>query len=57
MYGDIAVTSLVESHGREGVLSDAFAAAGKDIVPHYVPFDVHKECKGMRYEKLDLLLD
>ena len=59
-YGDATVVSLVEQEGREGIIGREFrerlsALSSSKII--YREFDVHRECKGMKYENIKKLID
>ncbi|CAG8671350.1 3024_t:CDS:10, partial [Racocetra persica] len=58
-YGHTNCINLVESHGREAIIGTAFREAiqnlgNKNI--EYVEFDFHKECRGMKYENISMLV-
>lgn len=59
MYGNQIVIHLANKHGYESPLADAFA---KHIVQlddtrvRYIHFDFHKECSGMRWDRIELAL-
>ena len=60
IYGEQVIVNLVDQKKWEGELEvnlkDLVASARlKDV--HYVAFDFHKECKGMRYDKLSILMN
>jgi len=58
-YQNIVCISLVNNKGVEKPLAVEFEnqsrAHASDNVK-FVPFDFHKECKGMKYENIDLVL-
>lgn len=65
-YGSIQVASLVDKHGTEVSIGQAYenhvnslneggGINGKPIAFEW--FDFHKVCKGMRFDKVSLLLD
>lgn len=65
-YGQIQITSLVEKHGPEAIVGDAYAAntehlnemigtSGNPIGFEW--FDFHAMCRGMKYENVSLLID
>jgi hypothetical protein len=61
-YGKpLVLISLVETAGRESKLGEAFGQTvsklSDDLPVDYFPFDMHLECRGMRYEKLSGLMD
>eukprot|EP00892_Ulva_mutabilis_P011567 jgi/Ulvmu1/8783/UM048_0038.1 len=58
-YGAITAVNLVNSHGTEGKLSAAYAAA-VNALPSEIPFtittfDFHKECGATNYQNLSKL--
>lgn len=59
-YGQSVIcVSLVETSGREGIISKAFRRyinELQDINMRYHEFDVHLECRGMKYENIEKLL-
>ncbi|PPJ49710.1 hypothetical protein CBER1_02894 [Cercospora berteroae] len=65
-YGDIQAASLIDKHGTELNIGTAYEEAakklnesdgidGKPLSFHW--FDFHGECKGMRFDKVNLLID
>lgn len=59
-YGGIVAVSLVDLHGSESVLADAFVrhfeldvkgAFDEQVTPTLVAFDFHKHCGGKDYER------
>jgi hypothetical protein len=65
-YGNLAADSLVDKHGNEAIVGDAYAKCidrlnqeggidGKKVSFEW--FDFHAACKGMHYENVSLLLD
>lgn len=65
-YGSIQVTSLVEKHGPEAIVGDAYeanmkrlneniGASGKAIGFEW--FDFHAMCRGMKFENVSLLMN
>ncbi|SPO44498.1 related to SAC1 - Phosphatidylinositol phosphate phosphatase [Moesziomyces antarcticus] len=71
-YGSITCINLAEQGGKEGAISKAYRAAAEklrdeDVAEgstktwdrkqlHYVDFDFHKECSGMRFENVAKLI-
>jgi hypothetical protein len=54
--------SLVESEGRESLVGEQFGKYARSLETEskdlkFVEFDIHKVCKGMKFENLKLLLD
>lgn len=64
-YGDIELVNLVNQKGYEQPVKEGFerAMALTAMDPklaqhcHYLYFDFHAECKGMRFDRISLLLD
>eukprot|EP00271_Cylindrocystis_brebissonii_P019658 TRINITY_DN6095_c0_g1_i1.p1 TRINITY_DN6095_c0_g1~~TRINITY_DN6095_c0_g1_i1.p1 ORF type:complete len:595 (-),score=105.56 TRINITY_DN6095_c0_g1_i1:902-2686(-) len=57
-YGPVLVLDLVNQTGSEAKLGTLFGVAVdalKDEELTYHAFDFHKECKNMRYDRLDML--
>jgi hypothetical protein len=57
-YGKQVLVNLLDQKGHEQKLVDTFFQTVKnanDSQLRYEPFDFHKECKGMRYHRLELL--
>jgi len=59
-YGKQVIINLIDQKGAEGQLEKTFA----DVVTSfpspfvkYEPFDFHHECRKMRYDRLQILLD
>jgi len=59
-YGKQVIINLIDQKGAEGKLEKTFA----DVVTSfpspfvkYEPFDFHHECRKMRYDRLQILLD
>lgn len=55
-YGPVTAISLVDNKGYEAMLHSALKAAVEMMANpklHFVPWDFHKKCKGMKYEKVD----
>ncbi|KAH7287003.1 hypothetical protein KP509_32G032600 [Ceratopteris richardii] len=61
-YGSIVAVDLVNQHGGEAVLGGAFANAMQKISSvndniYYVPFDFHRICGQVKFERLSSLYD
>ncbi|BGP02525.1 Phosphatidylinositol-3-phosphatase SAC1 [Rhodotorula toruloides] len=60
LYGDQYLVNLVNSHGYEKPVKDAYERAlnamGNPRI-HYTYFDFHKECKGLRFDRVSVLID
>ncbi|KAI3630749.1 hypothetical protein MIR68_012184 [Amoeboaphelidium protococcarum] len=59
LYGDIVSISLVEQNGREAIVGSQFAEIMTRLANQHlsiIEFDVHKECKKMKYENLSKLV-
>ncbi|GAA6022266.1 hypothetical protein JCM8202_001999 [Rhodotorula sphaerocarpa] len=60
LYGDQYLVNLVNSSGYEKPVKEAYeralAALGNERV-HYTYFDFHKECKGLRFDRVSVLID
>eukprot|EP00051_Salpingoeca_urceolata_P023163 m.389635 g.389635 ORF g.389635 m.389635 type:complete len:594 (-) comp20071_c6_seq1:182-1963(-) len=59
-YGNNVAINLVNQHGSEKVLADAFStlvAAARSNFISYEAFDFHHECRRMRWDRLQLLID
>ncbi|KAG1660814.1 hypothetical protein FOA52_010239 [Chlamydomonas sp. UWO 241] len=62
-YKDVTAINLVNQHGGEGKLADAFKVAAEEYTKgggdglHYVAFDFHKECGAKRYDRISILWD
>lgn len=59
-YGSVTAVDLVNQHGREGLLSQAYANAVQALVNdeiRYVQFDFHRVCGHVHFERLSLLYD
>ena len=60
MYGDIHVVNLVNQKGYEKPVKEAFERALQELADpqvHYTYFDFHHETKGLRFERVSLLID
>ncbi|KEP48814.1 putative recessive suppressor of secretory defect protein [Rhizoctonia solani 123E] len=72
-YGDVVLVNLVNQVGYEMPVKDAFERAIEEVMDGstgltvgghgrvegigYEYFDFHKECKGMRWDRINLLVD
>ena len=59
-YGSVVAVSLIDQKGPENVLGQAFerhCSRLSNPAFRYVPFDFHKECKGLQWHMLSKLLD
>lgn len=59
-YGDVYIVNLVNQKGYEKAVKDAFEQAVADAANprvHYTYFDFHHECKGLRFDRVSLLID
>ncbi|KAJ3329156.1 hypothetical protein HDU76_008498 [Blyttiomyces sp. JEL0837] len=59
-YGNLVVVNLVNKHGYESKIGEAFSRFMRilsDARVKYVHFDFHKECRKMRWDRLSLLVD
>ncbi|ORY68705.1 SacI homology domain-containing protein [Pseudomassariella vexata] len=65
-YGKVQLVNLVEKHGPEAVIGDAYARNvekyNKEIVEGgeqvgFEWFDFHSACRGMKFENVNMLLD
>ncbi|ELT87336.1 hypothetical protein CAPTEDRAFT_220075 [Capitella teleta] len=59
-YGKQVLINLLDQKGHEQNLVNNYSAqvqAAQNSNIRYVPFDFHKECKKMRWDRLSLLLD
>lgn len=60
IYGDQYIVNLVNSSGYEKAVKEAYErgvhALGNPRV-HYTYFDFHHECKGLRFDRVQLLID
>jgi hypothetical protein len=60
IYGDTYFVNLVNNKGHELPVKDAMEKALKSVghpQAHYVYFDFHHECRGLRFERIQLLVD
>ncbi|XP_023944236.2 phosphatidylinositol-3-phosphatase SAC1 [Bicyclus anynana] len=59
-YGNQVLLNLIDQHGKEEDLERGYrAAVAAAALPavRYEPFDFHAECRGMRYDRLNVLMD
>ncbi|XP_045505127.1 phosphatidylinositol-3-phosphatase SAC1 isoform X1 [Colias croceus] len=59
-YGNQVLLNLIDQRGKEESLERGYrAAVAAAALPavRYEPFDFHAECRGMRYDRLCVLLD
>ncbi|XP_045513127.1 phosphatidylinositol-3-phosphatase SAC1 [Pieris brassicae] len=59
-YGNQVLLNLIDKRGKEELLELGYrAAVAAAALPgvRYEPFDFHAECRGMRYDRLSVLLD
>lgn len=58
--GSVVAVNLIDQKGAEEALGKAFeqmaGALARDVPLRYIAFDFHKECKNMKYERIDTLL-
>ena len=60
IYGDTYFVNLVNNKGHELPVKDAMEKALKTVAnpkAHYVYFDFHHECRGLRFDRIQLLVD
>ncbi|GAA5877836.1 hypothetical protein JCM8547_002693, partial [Rhodosporidiobolus lusitaniae] len=60
LYGDQFLVNLVNSHGYEKPVKEAYERALEAMNNprvHYTYFDFHKECKGLRFDRVSVLID
>ncbi|KAI9563359.1 hypothetical protein GHT06_010820 [Daphnia sinensis] len=59
-YGKQVILNLINQTGEEGKLEKAFSDvinSFRSPIVKYEAFDFHHECRGMRYDRLGILLD
>lgn len=60
IYGDQYVVNLVNSTGYEKAIKDGYEKGIRSLNNprvHYTYFDFHQECKGLRFDKVQILID
>uniref|UniRef100_A0AAZ3P9M8 SAC domain-containing protein n=1 Tax=Oncorhynchus tshawytscha TaxID=74940 RepID=A0AAZ3P9M8_ONCTS len=60
IYGKQTILNLINQKGSEKPLEQAFAkmvSGMENSMIKYVAFDFHKECSGMRWDRLNILVD
>ncbi|KWU45084.1 hypothetical protein RHOSPDRAFT_33333 [Rhodotorula sp. JG-1b] len=60
LYGDQFLVNLVNSSGYEQPVKEAYERALHALANprvHYTYFDFHKECKGLRFDRVSVLID
>ncbi|GAA5985256.1 hypothetical protein JCM10908_002588 [Rhodotorula pacifica] len=60
LYGDQFLVNLVNSSGYEKPVKEAYERALHALANprvHYTYFDFHKECKGLRFDRVSVLID
>ncbi|KAK6346264.1 hypothetical protein TWF730_010594 [Orbilia blumenaviensis] len=59
-YGEIQAVNLVEKHGFEAIVGDMYEKYATELEDPKIKFewfDFHSECRGMKFENVNLLLD
>lgn len=59
-YGDVFIVNLVNQKGYEKPVKESLERALQEINSprvHYTYFDFHHECKGLRFDRVSLLVD
>lgn len=59
-YGELYLVNLVNQNGYEKPVKEAFEHAMESLGEqraHYEYFDFHKECKGMRFDRVSVLIE
>ncbi|KAG0321147.1 hypothetical protein BGZ99_004090 [Dissophora globulifera] len=59
-YGRQILINLVEQHGRELIAGSAYSRYVEKLAEpsvRYVDFDFHEQCRGMKYENIDRLIE
>lgn len=59
-YGDQVCVNLIDHHGPEEVLEKAYHSLVQQLnnpAVRYEAFDFHTECRKMKYERLDILIN
>lgn len=60
IYDEVWLVNLVNQKGYEMPVKEAFESAIAHVAEpraHYVYFDFHHECKGLRFDRIQLLVD
>lgn len=60
IYGDVWLVNLVNNKGHEFPVKDAFEkalVAVGDPKAHYIYFDFHHECRKLRFDRIQVLVD
>ncbi|KNZ61879.1 hypothetical protein VP01_1345g2 [Puccinia sorghi] len=60
IYGDQYLFNLVNSSGYEKAVKDSYEKAVRNLNNprvHYTYFDFHQECKGLRFDRVQILID
>lgn len=60
VYGDQYLVNLVNKSGYEKPVKEAFEKAVDAVANprvHYTYFDFHHECKGLRFDRVSVLID
>ncbi len=60
LYGEQVIVNLIDQKKAEGQLEVELRQLVREADirgVHYVPFDFHRECKGMKYDRLFRLMD
>lgn len=59
-YGELYLVNLVNKKGYEKPVKEAFEHAMERLgskKAHYEYFDFHSECKGMRFDRVSVLIE
>jgi hypothetical protein len=60
MYGPQIIVNLVNKHGYEKPMADAYrhvvALLNNENI-RYIHFDFHRECSGMRWHRISILIN
>lgn len=60
IYGDVWLVNLVNNKGHEFPVKDAFEKALAVVAnpqAHYIYFDFHHECRKLRFDRIQVLVD
>jgi hypothetical protein len=60
LYGPQIIVNLLKQKGREKSVKEAFENYLSQLPQEklkYMHFDFHQECKHMRWERIDLVMD